>query len=198
MKSRLLETACFLLFFASCHHKSLGLGELAPKSNIKLHLYLLLRFVIETSLPRDLKNLAGPWFLLVNSRSGDIDKPVILVAGEFDTRILIGNGTGKYRKISDVSACKLSGKQKKHCLGCTPLLAMTMFRAFFQRKATLLKARQREFSISWLIRYFSKWSMYNFRPAGLIGRFCVYDFWMKAAYSERGKERNIWGEIGKG
>ena len=44
-----------------------------------------------------------------------------------DTRILIGNGTGKYCKISDVSACKLSGKQKKHCLGCTPLLAMTMF-----------------------------------------------------------------------
>ena len=166
MKSRLLETACFMHFFASCHHKSLGLGGLAPKSNIKLHWYLLLRFVIETSLPRDLKNLAGPWFLLVNSSSGDIDKPVILVAGEFDTRILIGNGTGKYRKISDVSACKLSGKQKRHCLGCTPLLAMTMFPAFFQRKATLLEARQREFSISWLIRYFSKWSMYNFRPAG--------------------------------
>ncbi len=114
MKSRLLETACFMLFFASCHHKSLGLGELAPKSNIKLYWYLLLRFVIETSLPRDLKNLAGPWFLLVNSSSGDIDKPVILVAGEFDTRILIGNGTGKYRKISDVSACKLSQKQRKH------------------------------------------------------------------------------------
>ena len=125
---------------------------------------------------------------LVRSSSGDIIIPVILVAGEFDTRILIDNVTGKYRKISDVSACKLSGKQKKHCLGCTPLLAMTMFRAFFQRKATLLEARQREFSSSWLIRYFRKWSMYNFWPAGWIGTFCVYDFWKKA---ERSKERNI-------
>ncbi len=112
MKSRLLETACFMLFFASCHHKSLGLGELAPKRNIKLHRYLLLRYVIETSLPRDLKYLARPWFLSASTSSGEINKPVILVAGEFDTRILIGNGTGKYRKISDVSACKLSGKQK--------------------------------------------------------------------------------------
>ena len=69
-------------------------------------------------------------FLLLNSSSGDIDKPVILVAGEFDTRILIGNGTRKYRKISDVSDGKLSRKHKKALLGLH-LLAITMFQAFF-------------------------------------------------------------------
>ena len=44
-------------------------------------------------------------FCVVRFSSGDIDIPVISVAGEFYTRILIGNGTGKYRKILDMSAC---------------------------------------------------------------------------------------------
>ena len=50
---------------------------------------------------------------VVRSSSGDIDITVVLVAGEFEARILIDNGTEKYRKILDVSACKLSGKQTK-------------------------------------------------------------------------------------
>ena len=54
---------------------------------------------------------------MVRSSSGDIDIPVILVAGEFNSRILIDNGTGKSRKILDVSACRLSEKQKKALLG---------------------------------------------------------------------------------
>lgn len=56
---------------------------------------------------------------MVRSSSGDIDIPVILVAlaGELNTRVLIDNGTGKSRKILDVSACKLSEKQKKALLG---------------------------------------------------------------------------------
>lgn len=55
---------------------------------------------------------------MVRSSSGDIDIPVILVAAEFNnTRTLIDNGTGKSRKILDLSACKLSEKQKKALLG---------------------------------------------------------------------------------
>ena len=53
---------------------------------------------------------------MVRSSSGDVDIPVILVAGEFNTRKLIDSGRGKYRKILDVSACKLSGKQRKALL----------------------------------------------------------------------------------
>ena len=75
---------------------------------------------------------------MVRSSSGDIDIPVILVAGEFNSRILIDNGTGKSRKILDVSACRLSEKQKKHFLGCTPSLATTMSRAFFAKESNFV------------------------------------------------------------
>ena len=82
---------------------------------------------------------------VVRSSSGDIDIPLIVVAGEFEARILIDNGTGKYRKILDVSACKLSRKQKKALLVQRQRLC---FEHSSQREATFLEARQREFSIS--------------------------------------------------
>ncbi len=56
---------------------------------------------------------------------------------------------------------------KKHCLGCI-YWQLLCFKPSSQREATLLEARQREFSSSWLIRYFRIWSMYNITSDQLV------------------------------
>ena len=55
---------------------------------------------------------------VVRSSSGDIDIPVILLANEMPNLLVyVDNGTGKNRKVMDLSSCSLSKDQKKALLG---------------------------------------------------------------------------------
>ena len=57
---------------------------------------------------------------VMRSSSGDIDFPIILLENEIDNLrvfIFINNGTGKARKLFDLTLCDLSQAQKQALLG---------------------------------------------------------------------------------
>eukprot|EP00794_Sanderia_malayensis_P000672 gene671-biopygen976 len=55
---------------------------------------------------------------ILRSHSGDIDIPVILLANEIpNLNIYVDNGTGKHRKLLDLTSCDLSCNQKQALLG---------------------------------------------------------------------------------
>ena len=64
------------------------------------------------------------------SPSGDIDILTLFVAHDFrDTEVFIDNGSGKSRKIIEVTSSQLSA-DKKHLLEYMPFLQMTMCYCF--------------------------------------------------------------------
>ena len=55
---------------------------------------------------------------MVRSPSGDIDILTLFVAHDFrDTKVFIDNGTGKNRKIIEVTSSQLSAEEKKALIG---------------------------------------------------------------------------------
>ena len=78
---------------------------------------------------------------VVRSSSGDIDFPIILLENEIDNLrvfIFINNGTGKARKLFDLTLCDLSQRGNGHFWDCTPFLAMIISRPFFEKERKLV------------------------------------------------------------
>ena len=72
--------------------------------------------------------------IMVRSPSGDTDILTLFVEHDFrDTQVFIDNGTGKNRKIIEVTSSQLSAKKRKHLLEYMPFLEMTLCLRFFRR-----------------------------------------------------------------
>ena len=71
---------------------------------------------------------------MVRSPSGDIDILALFVAHDFSgVRIFIDNGTGKSRKIIDVTSSTLGFEKKELSLACIHFLAMTIYLASLEK-----------------------------------------------------------------
>ena len=71
---------------------------------------------------------------VVRSSSGDIDIPIILLANEIDNlKVFIDNGTGKARKILDLTSCDLSRAQKQALLGMHAFSGNDYISSFFRK-----------------------------------------------------------------
>ena len=63
-------------------------------------------------------NVTSGESIMVRSPSGDTDILTLFVAHDFiDTKVFIDNGTGKNRKIIEVTSSKLSAEEKKALIG---------------------------------------------------------------------------------
>ena len=55
------------------------------------------------------ENAGGPTVCVVRSSSGDTDIPIILLGNERENlKIIIDNGSGKSRRLLDLSTCQLT------------------------------------------------------------------------------------------
>ena len=71
---------------------------------------------------------------LLRSSSGDIDIPIILLANEQrNLRIFMDTGTGKDRKLLDLSACDLSNQQNQALLGVHAFTGNDYVSSFLRR-----------------------------------------------------------------
>ena len=71
---------------------------------------------------------------VVHSSSGDINIPVILLAKEMPNLLAyVDNGSGKNRRVMDLSSCSLSKDQKKHFLPYMHLLEMFTCHHFLRK-----------------------------------------------------------------
>ena len=74
---------------------------------------------------------------VVRSSSGDIDIPVILLANEMpDLSAYVYNGTGKNKKVIDLSSCSLSKDQKKPLLGMHAFTGNDYVSSFLRERET--------------------------------------------------------------
>ena len=68
-------------------------------------------------------NVPSEESIMVRSPSGDIDILTLFVVHDFrDTRVFIDNGSGKNRKIIEVTSSQLSAEEKKALIGVHELM----------------------------------------------------------------------------
>lgn len=81
-----------------------------------------------------MKNSGGPTICVVRSCSGDTDIPIILLANECENlRVIIDNGSGKSRRILDLSHCQLTDIQKQALLGLHAFSGNDYVSSFFRK-----------------------------------------------------------------
>ena len=71
---------------------------------------------------------------MVRSPSGDIDILTLFIAHDFrDTKVFIDNGTGKNRKIIEVTSSQLSAEEKKALTGVHAFSGNDYVSSFFRK-----------------------------------------------------------------
>eukprot|EP00112_Aurelia_sp_Birch-Aquarium-sp1_P025967 Seg893.4 transcript_id=Seg893.4/GoldUCD/mRNA.D3Y31 product="hypothetical protein" protein_id=Seg893.4/GoldUCD/D3Y31 len=81
---------------------------------------------------------------LLRSSSGDTDFPIILLANEQRNLIIfIVNGTGKSRRLLDLSACDLSNQQKQTLLGVHSFTGNDYVSSFLRKGKNMLETGAR-------------------------------------------------------
>ena len=79
-------------------------------------------------------NVPSEESIMVRSPSGDIDILTLFVAHDFrDTKVFIDNGTGKNRKIVEVTSSQLSAEEKKAPIGVHAFSGNDYVSSFFRK-----------------------------------------------------------------
>ena len=91
------------------------------------------------------ENSGGPTVCVVRSSSGDTDIPIILLANDCENlKNILDNGSGKSRRILDLSRCQLTYIQVQALLGIHAFSGNDYVSSFFpEREENLVESNKR-------------------------------------------------------